>query len=476
MAETATTTTDRAMDRTETDYLVVGAGATGMAFVDELIAHDDAVDVVMVDRRARPGGHWNDAYPYVRLHQPAAFYGVNSRQLGANRVEVDGPNAGMFEQSNAGEICEYFHRILNETLLASGRVRFIGMSDYAESDGVHEVTSRLTGASTTVSVRRALVDASYQESSIPKTHEPSFGVATGARCIPPNDLVTISDPPAGYVVIGGGKTAMDACAWLLRHEVAPSSITWIRARDAWLINRAKTQPLDQVASIIEAVADDLEASATASVIDDVYRALEASGRMLRIDPDVWPTMYRCATLSEAELEELRTITNVVRMGHVVEIGADEIVLESGSISTSPGHVHIDCTANGLHRREHRPVFEPGRITIQQLRTCQPTFNAALTGYIEASRDNIDDKNHLCPPNPYPTSSVDMLRGILAQQLATNRWNETTDIVDWMTRSRLNAVQTMNDHLSETRMQDALGRYLTALEPAIENLDRLLAGV
>lgn len=465
------------MDHIETDYLVVGAGATGMAFTDEVIAHADDVDVVMVDRRDRPGGHWNDAYPYVRLHQPAAFYGVNSRRLGGDSIEADGPNAGMYEQSNAGEICDYFHRVLNETLLASGRVRFVGMSDYAAgSDGAHHVTSRLTGAATRVSVRRAVVDATYQESSIPKTHKPSFSVAACARCIPPNDLITISDPPAGYVVIGAGKTSMDACAWLLRHEVAPSAITWVRARDAWLINRAKTQPLDGVASIIEAVADDLEAAAAASVIDDVYRSLEAAGRMLRIDQDVWPTMYRCATLSEAELEELRTITNVVRMGHVVEIGGDEIVLEDGSIPTSPQHVHIDCTANGLQRSEPIPVFEPGRITIQQLRTCQPTFNAAFTGYIETSRDNDVDKNHLCPPNPHPTTSVDMLRGILAQQLATNRWSEKTDIAEWMTRSRLNAVQTMNDHLGEPPMQEAIGRYLTAIEPGIANLERLLAKV
>ena len=58
----------------DTDYLVVGAGAAGMAFVDSLIAGSDA-GVVMVDRRHCPGGHWNDAYPFVRLHQPSAYYG-----------------------------------------------------------------------------------------------------------------------------------------------------------------------------------------------------------------------------------------------------------------------------------------------------------------------------------------------------------------------------------------------------------------
>jgi glycine/D-amino acid oxidase-like deaminating enzyme len=59
----------------ETDYLVVGAGATGMAFTDALIAESDA-RVVMVDRRHQPGGHWNDGYPFLRLHTPSAIYGV----------------------------------------------------------------------------------------------------------------------------------------------------------------------------------------------------------------------------------------------------------------------------------------------------------------------------------------------------------------------------------------------------------------
>ncbi|HYL51400.1 MAG TPA: hypothetical protein VEZ15_05480 [Acidimicrobiia bacterium] len=65
-----------------------------MAFTDELIADSDS-DVVMVDRRHRPGGHWNDAYPFVRLHQPAPFYGVNSRRLGTDVIDNDGSERGL---------------------------------------------------------------------------------------------------------------------------------------------------------------------------------------------------------------------------------------------------------------------------------------------------------------------------------------------------------------------------------------------
>ena len=82
------------MKRTiETDYLVVGCGAAGMAFTDALVADSDA-DVVIVDRRHAPGGHWHDAYPFVRLHQDAPGAGlglslaVSCMEAHGGRVEI----------------------------------------------------------------------------------------------------------------------------------------------------------------------------------------------------------------------------------------------------------------------------------------------------------------------------------------------------------------------------------------------------
>ena len=51
-----------------------------MAFADTLLSETEAT-MALVDRRHRPGGHWNDAYPFVRPHQPPSFYGVSSRSL-----------------------------------------------------------------------------------------------------------------------------------------------------------------------------------------------------------------------------------------------------------------------------------------------------------------------------------------------------------------------------------------------------------
>ena len=117
----------------ETDYLVMGAGAIGMAFVDTLLTDTDA-QIVMVDRHHRPGGHWNDAYPFVRLHQPAAQYGVNSRELCHGTKEAVGLNAGMYGLSSGAELTAYFDQLMQQRFLPSGRVRYLPMSQVVDGD------------------------------------------------------------------------------------------------------------------------------------------------------------------------------------------------------------------------------------------------------------------------------------------------------------------------------------------------------
>ena len=208
----------------ETDYLVVGGGAAGMAFTDSLITECGA-DVVIADRRHRPGGHWNSAYPFVRLHQPSAFYGVNSMVLGSDAMDAQGPDAGLYERATAPAICEYFSRVLEQRFLPSGRVRFLAMTDYTgDMRTEHHLFSRLSGRETDVVVRRKLVDARFLEPSIPATHTPSFEIDPRARFIPVNDLVNLADSGSGFTIIGAGKTAMDACVWLLDQGVDPGAV------------------------------------------------------------------------------------------------------------------------------------------------------------------------------------------------------------------------------------------------------------
>ncbi|HSV38652.1 MAG TPA: pyridine nucleotide-disulfide oxidoreductase, partial [Nocardioidaceae bacterium] len=93
-----------------TDYLVVGCGQSGMGFADSLLDVSDA-DIVMVDRRTTPGGHWVDAYPFVRLHMPSQSYGMSSTPLGTGRVQTHGPEAGLYERASGSEIIGHFDSV-----------------------------------------------------------------------------------------------------------------------------------------------------------------------------------------------------------------------------------------------------------------------------------------------------------------------------------------------------------------------------
>ncbi len=58
-------------------------------------------------------------------------------------------------------------------------------------------------------------------------------------------------------------------------------------------------------------------------------------------------MLKGATVSPGELDELRRIENVVRLGHVERIDPDMIILEEGEVPTAPDHLHVHCASAGL---------------------------------------------------------------------------------------------------------------------------------
>ena len=448
----------------EADYLVVGCGAAGMAFTDSLISACDA-SVVMVDRRHAPGGHWHDAYPFVRLHQPSAYYGVNSLPLGDDTID----RAGMFERASAPEICGYYDRVMQQRLLPSGRVRYFPMCDYV---GEHRFVSRLTGDEYEVTVRKRLVDAIYLEPAVPATTAPPFEVAPGVRCVPPGELVRFAGRADGYVIIGAGKTALDTCTWLLETGVSPSDIRWIKAREAWFLNRKFAQGGALVGTMLEGYALQIEAAAEATSLDDLFARLEASEQLLRVDTHVAPTMYKGPTISVAEVEQLRSIDGVVRLGKLRRIERDAIVLDGGTIPTSPHHVHVHCAARGLNPAPAIPIFSADRITLQPIRPGLIPFNAAVVGYVEATRDDLAVKNRLCPPNQLPDVPLDWVRGTAIAMAADYAWSREPDLRDWLEHARLNPSRGLRASTREPSLAEAWKRFGDHARAALANLQRL----
>lgn len=459
------------MQTTETDYLVVGGGATALSFVDALVAETDA-DVLVVDRRDGPGGHWRDAYPFVRLHQPAATYGVDSLSLGEERIETTGPNAGFYELATGAEVTEYFDRAL-ASLEAGGRVRFLGGHDHIGSiDGTERVRRVGTDEEVAVRVRRRVVDATYLESSIPSTHTPTFTVDDGVTLVSPNALVDLGPASGGYTVLGGGKTATDTCAWLLDHGVDPDRIQWVRPRDGWFFNRAHTQPRALVGSFLYLQGHWVRAGAEATSGPDFARRLEEPGVFLRLDRDHEPTMFRGATISEGEIEQLSTLRTIVRHGKVRRISTDRVVLDDGELAADPGQVYVDCTAAGVRSTSPRPVFDPGRITPQYVTTGFACWSAAIVAKVEALPATDDERNRLTPVLSFTGATADLPAFVLASLVGAAVRGAVPELSAWESGSRLNPTRGVGDHVDDPRVLEAFASFGTHLEPALKNLKAL----
>ena len=439
------------MNHLETDYLVIGSGAAGMAFVDTLISETNA-HVTLIDRHGKPGGHWNDAYSFVTLHQPSAFYGVNSTELGVRRKDTRGTNRGMLELASGPEICGYFDRVMNQHLLPSGRVDYHPMCNHL-GDGQFE--SLLSGQRTQVTVRKKVVDATYYSPPVPSTHTPKFRVADGVALVPPNALpqlgaaASASRQPQRYVILGAGKTAMDACVWLIQSGASPDSIHWVVPRDSWLVNRITTQPAPEFFfDAIGSQAQQMEAFAKARSVDDLFQRLEACGFLTRIDTTRQPGMFHFATVAPGEVEVLRSIRHVIRMGRVKAIEADHLVLDQGTLPMPANTLYVDCTASAVEPRPTQPIFQADRIVLQVVRIPQPTFSAALIAYVEAHYEGDQAKNRLCASVPFPNRLQDYPRTVMVSMWNQAQWAQDKTLRNWMRESRL----------------DGFGKLMTGIDP------------
>lgn len=466
------------MSNLTTDYLIIGSGAVGLAFADTLLDEDPNAHLTIVDRHGKPGGHWNDAYSFVALHQPSCFYGVNSMPLGSDRKDTMGVNRGFFELASGPEVSGYFERVMHQKLLPSGRVSYHPMSNYL-GDG--RFVSLLSGATTGVEVRKRVVDSSYFGTQVPSTRKPKYQVAAGVRLVTPNALPDLwqrpENLPRHFTIVGAGKTAMDVGVWLLQCGANPEDISWVMPRDSWLINRQRVQPgVEYFADVIGGQANEMEAFAAATSVDDLYARLEACDQMMRIYPDHTPTMFHYATISKGEVELLRQIRHVIRKGHVQAIDAEGLVLDGGREAMGADTVYIDCTASAVEQRKQQPIFQGKKMVMQLVRAPQPTFSAALLAYVEAHYDSDEQKNQLCMPVPFPANLAGYLGSTMVSMMNQYHWSQDEKLRAWVRNSRLDGfgkVMAAADKSNPEHMA-IMGRIRSSAQAAMGNTRKLMA--
>jgi hypothetical protein len=316
-------------------------------------------------------------------------------------------------------------------------------------------------------VRRRFVDATYLSPTVPATTPPPFRVADGARVVAVNELPAAAGGASRYVIVGSGKTATDGIVWLLTNGVEPDRITWVRPREPWMLNRAVVQPDPVVA--LGLAADTMTAAAEADSLDDLFVRLEAAGVMLRIDRGLAPTMAKTPTLGIWELDLLRTIEDVVRLGHIVHVSGSELGLEQGVVPLVPGTLVVHCAASGLQYPPLVPLWGRDAIRLQTIRAGFPCFNAALTGFVEATRDDDRERNRLCPPNTLPDDPANWARMQVRGTLATRAFGAEPDIAAWANGCALNPSRVEPAQRDDPDVQQAAARLADVAGPGLTRL-------
>ena len=401
----------------ETDYLVVGAGAMGLAFADALHKEQPQSKIVIIEKRALPGGHWVDDYRFVALHQPAAFYGVGSLDLGTGGNDL----------SSHAELVNYYDQVV-KNLERSPRVTFLFKTEYRKNGLAVPLLE--PDKPVQIRVNKKVVDASYMKVLTPATHNLNFKVDDGVKVVPINALLDLKQRPKKFCVIGGGKTGADAVVYLINNRVPPDQIKWVVPNDMWFWNRSKVQ----VGIVGNEFIKFLKAIKDGSSVEQIFLDLEKKGSLFRLLNDELPKKWRCATVSEKEFETVKSVKDVVRMGRVRSIVRGRIELDKGFVAYEEDSLFVDCTANGLAARPKRAIFSDESITLQSVLMCQQTYSAALIAKIESLNISVNDKNSILKPVPHPEKVEDM-PDILVSSFENNI-RVVKNIPFWFRKNRL----------------------------------------
>ena len=385
------------------DYLVVGAGASSLAFLDTLLTELPETKVILIDKKKIPGGHWVDAYGYVRLHHPSIVYGLASRQLEGNWLKcmLTKFTLPFMYRSNKNEIVDYFGGFVDDKV-ASGQVDFYPNSVYdfngnkSGKDGIHCFSSVDGSVSYKVKVHSKLVDGTRGECMIPHDCPLPFPVDEGVCVMTPNqiyDTIQANDDSAmllqnkQYVVLGAGKTGMDCIVYLQSVlKIDPSQIAWVISQDVWMLTPTfESTPWVWPKYLAVHSGDQVKAALE----------LEKKGLFTRLDETILPSVFRYPVIQPHHLELLRNIKNIIRRGRATAIRRNEgsVTVDFGSnhspwVSPSEDCVFVHATSPGLFNDKDKsePLFaSSGKIILDYIFAPPIGFMYSCMAKLEAAR-------------------------------------------------------------------------------------------
>jgi hypothetical protein len=148
-------------------------------------------------------------------------------------------------------------------------------------------------------------------------------------------------------------------------------------------------------------------------------------------------------------------------------------LTHGAVAVADDALVVHCAADGLKYPPIVPVWTPEAITVQPVRAGFPCFGAAVIGYVEATRDDDEVKNRLCPPSRYGNSLADWARMNVVGTRAVMSFMAEPDIAEWAGATALNPARIPPGHPGSAALDEARQRLATHTAPGMARLVELV---
>jgi hypothetical protein len=359
------------------DLCILGAGIAGLNALFAATHYlTSSQRVVLIDRNPRPGGMWNDAYDYVRLHQPHGLFTAGNIpwKLGRPRDYLAGKSEVLDHLQHCVEVLG-----TKVTLDVFYGYEYESHQEVRGEDGV-EV--RISCAPTSPAAPPLRVEAgrfvkAYGAEISPKaplelSSAKVVSLSPDQRDLLGGDLAASAAP---VYVVGGGKTAVDTAHALLSRfpgrdvNVVAGSGMVFTSRDKmfpagarrWWGGVSPTTVMMDVARRFDGTNE--------REVHEYFRA--------RYGTSVFQECrhFLFGTLSEEESETVAAGVNEVMMEHLADVvdreGRTEMVFRSGRTrAIEPGSFVVNCTGYLLvNERPYEPyVSEQGAVVSVQLRS------------------------------------------------------------------------------------------------------------
>jgi hypothetical protein len=366
------------------DLCVVGAGYAGLnaVFVASQYLPGTA-RVLVLDKHQQAGGMWNDAYPYVRLHQPYQMFTagniawslVRERSYLATRDEV------------AAHLCHCLD-VISERLDVDARWGWECL-DHTEHGSSVVVTARGPDGEVRTFTAERFIDATgFDIESI----DPLPVASRHVRSIAPRELedsgLMSDDHTEPVWVIGSGKTAMDTIVAVARANPA-RRIGMVTGTGTYFLNRDLVNASGlkrwtggvRYNAIFAGAAKRFDGTNAAEVSE--WCRTWCGTSPLR---DPAPTHLLFALQSEDETATVATGVREVIRDHLADVVDDDsgpvMLLRTGARHSIPsGSWVINCTGHITPREaEHVPYVSPSGRAMSINSTSTTFGNSAVSAY------------------------------------------------------------------------------------------------